>query len=89
MSAPFAHRYARWCVSRMTEDAKRRFLSATSAALGVAQLRRTRRCRISATHALLADDLVDAMSIFTVPVALGGGKKLFADGSTPHYAGRG
>lgn len=35
-------------------------------------------------HALLAADLVDAMSIFTVPVVLGGGKKLFADGSTPH-----
>jgi dihydrofolate reductase len=35
-------------------------------------------------HALLANDLVDAMSIFTVPVALGGGKKLFADGSAPH-----
>jgi dihydrofolate reductase len=35
-------------------------------------------------HALLAHDLVDAMSIFTVPVVLGGGKKLFADGSTPH-----
>ncbi|HET9653167.1 MAG TPA: dihydrofolate reductase family protein, partial [Usitatibacter sp.] len=35
-------------------------------------------------HALLADDLVDAMSLFTVPVVLGGGKKLFADGSTPH-----
>jgi len=34
-------------------------------------------------HALLADDLVDAMSIFTVPVILGGGKKLFADGSVP------
>jgi dihydrofolate reductase len=34
-------------------------------------------------HALLADDLVDAMSIFTVPVVLGGGKKLFADGSAP------
>src|SRR5438477_7567636 len=32
-------------------------------------------------HALLAEDLVDAMSIFTVPVVLGGGKKLFADGS--------
>jgi len=28
--------------------------------------------------------LVDAMSIFTFPVVLGGGKKLFADGSTPH-----
>ena len=29
-------------------------------------------------HALLDNDLVDAMSIFTVPVVLGGGKKLFA-----------
>jgi dihydrofolate reductase len=35
-------------------------------------------------HALLANDLVDAISIFTVPVVLGGGKKLFANGSTPH-----
>jgi len=35
-------------------------------------------------HALLANDLVDAMSIFTVPVVLGGGKKLFVDGSVPH-----
>jgi dihydrofolate reductase len=35
-------------------------------------------------HALLANDLVDAISIFTVPVVLGGGKKLFADGSAPH-----
>ncbi len=35
-------------------------------------------------HALLAADLVDAISIFTVPVVLGGGKKLFADGSVPH-----
>src|SRR3954466_3538348 len=35
-------------------------------------------------HALLAEDLVDAMSLFTVPVVLGGGKKLFADGSAPH-----
>jgi dihydrofolate reductase len=35
-------------------------------------------------HALLARDLVDATSIFTVPVVLGGGKKLFADGSAPH-----
>src|SRR5437773_9167268 len=35
-------------------------------------------------HALLANDLVDAMTIFTVPVVLGGGKKLFADGSAPH-----
>ncbi|HYS46757.1 MAG TPA: dihydrofolate reductase family protein [Rhizomicrobium sp.] len=35
-------------------------------------------------HALLANNLVDAMSIFTVPVVLGGGKKLFADGSAPH-----
>lgn len=35
-------------------------------------------------HALLANDLVDAISIYTVPVVLGGGKKLFADGSAPH-----
>jgi dihydrofolate reductase len=35
-------------------------------------------------HALLANDVVDEMSIFTVPVVLGGGKKLFADGSVPH-----
>jgi dihydrofolate reductase len=35
-------------------------------------------------HALLANDLADAMSIFTVPIVLGGGKKLFADGSAPH-----
>ena len=35
-------------------------------------------------HALLAHDLVDAISIITVPVVLGGGKKLFADGSAPH-----
>jgi dihydrofolate reductase len=35
-------------------------------------------------HALLANDLVDALSIFTVPVVLGGGKRLFADGSAPH-----
>jgi dihydrofolate reductase len=35
-------------------------------------------------HALLADDLVDAMSTFTVPVVLGSGKKLFVDGSVPH-----
>src|SRR5205814_2291620 len=35
-------------------------------------------------HALLADDLVDAMTLFTVPAVLGGGKKLFADGSAPH-----
>jgi dihydrofolate reductase len=34
-------------------------------------------------HALLADDLVDAMAIFTYPVVLGGGKTLFADGSAP------
>ena len=35
-------------------------------------------------HALLANDLVDAMSIFRVPIVLGGGKKLFADDSAPH-----
>ena len=35
-------------------------------------------------HALLAHDLVDTLSLFTVPVVLGSGKKLFADGSTPH-----
>ena len=35
-------------------------------------------------HALLANDLVDAISIFTLPLVLGGGKKLFADGSVPH-----
>src|SRR5262245_59353544 len=35
-------------------------------------------------HALLANDLVDALSIFTVPVVLGSGKKLFADGSVRH-----
>lgn len=35
-------------------------------------------------HALLATDLVDALSILTVPVVLGSGKKLFADGSVPH-----
>jgi dihydrofolate reductase len=34
-------------------------------------------------HALLASDLVDALSIFTVPVVLGSGKKMFADGSSP------
>jgi dihydrofolate reductase len=35
-------------------------------------------------HTLLANDLVDGMTIFTIPVVLGGGKKLFADGSAPH-----
>ena len=35
-------------------------------------------------HALLANDLVDVISIFTIPVVLGGGKKLFADGSAAH-----
>ena len=35
-------------------------------------------------HALLASDLVDAISIFTLPVVLGRGKRLFADGSVPH-----
>jgi dihydrofolate reductase len=35
-------------------------------------------------HALLANDLVDAISTFSVPIVLGGGKKLFADGSARH-----
>ncbi len=35
-------------------------------------------------HALLANDLVDALTLFTIPVVLGAGKKLFADGSAPH-----
>ena len=35
-------------------------------------------------HALFANDLVDAISIFTVPAVLGGGKKLFVEGSAPH-----
>jgi dihydrofolate reductase len=35
-------------------------------------------------HALFTHDLVDAVSILTMPVVLGGGKKLFADGSAPH-----
>ena len=35
-------------------------------------------------HALMASDLVDAITLFTVPAVLGGGKKLFADGSAPH-----
>jgi dihydrofolate reductase len=35
-------------------------------------------------HALFANDLVDEIKIFTVPVVLGGGKKLFTDGSAPH-----
>jgi dihydrofolate reductase len=34
-------------------------------------------------HALFARDLVDAISIYTAPVILGTGKKLFADGSVP------
>jgi dihydrofolate reductase len=34
-------------------------------------------------QALLANDLVDRMTVFTVPVVLGSGKKLFADGSVP------
>ncbi len=32
-------------------------------------------------HALLANGLVDEIKTFTVPVVLGGGKKMFADGS--------
>ena len=34
-------------------------------------------------HALLARDLVDAITTFTIPVVLGRGKKLFAEDSTP------
>ena len=36
-------------------------------------------------HALLAKDLVDAMTILTFLVVLGGGKKFFADGSAPAH----
>lgn len=35
-------------------------------------------------QALFANDLVDALSLFMFPVVIGGGKKLFADGSVPH-----
>lgn len=35
-------------------------------------------------HALLANDLVDALSLLTVPVVLGHGKKLFADDAAPN-----
>ena len=35
-------------------------------------------------HGLFAEDLVDAMTLITVPVVLGSGKRLFADGSVPH-----
>jgi dihydrofolate reductase len=35
-------------------------------------------------HALFAHDLVDALTVFTVPVVLGGGKRLFQEGSAPH-----
>ncbi|HEY1099826.1 MAG TPA: dihydrofolate reductase family protein [Myxococcota bacterium] len=35
-------------------------------------------------QALFAADLVDRLSLFIVPVVLGGGKRLFVDGATPH-----
>lgn len=35
-------------------------------------------------QALFAADLVDQLSLFIVPVVLGGGKRLFVDGATPH-----
>lgn len=35
-------------------------------------------------HALFANDLVDQISVFVMPVVLGKGKKLFEDGSAPH-----
>jgi len=35
-------------------------------------------------QALFACDLVDALSLYTVPVVLGGGKKLFSSGAAPH-----
>ena len=34
-------------------------------------------------HALFENDLVDALSVFTVPVVLGGGKKLWDGGAAP------
>jgi dihydrofolate reductase len=39
---------------------------------------------VNFVHSLFAHDLVDAMSLFTVPVVIGQGKKLWADGSAPH-----
>jgi dihydrofolate reductase len=35
-------------------------------------------------HALFAKDLVDQLSVWSVPVILGRGKKLFVDGAVPH-----
>jgi dihydrofolate reductase len=35
-------------------------------------------------HALLANDMVDAISTFMAPVVLGKGKRLWVDGSAPH-----
>ena len=43
-----------------------------------------RHLGIGLTLVGVAADLIDGLTIFTVPVVLGGGKKLFADGSAPH-----